>query len=124
MDQEESRDGEPQQTLIDELRQLIDEGKAYAEAELAWQKARATRAGQGIKIALAFGALALALAFFAFMALVLGLVLALSSLLTPLGATGAVVLGLLAMSALCLLVAARGWKRMTRDIGNDGGTDE
>lgn len=117
---EPASDTAEEPSLVEDLRLLVAEGRAYAESEIAWQKARAARAGRGIKRVLAFGALALSLVFFSLMALVLGLVLALSPSLTPLGATGAVMAGLLLLAALCGLLASAAWKRTARDIANEG----
>ena len=54
------------------------------------------------------------------MALVIGLILALTPQLSPLGAMAAVTLGLLLLAALSALAALLAWKRMARDIGNKG----
>ena len=77
------------------------------EAELAFQKARAGFVLRRAKGILALGALALALLFFVLMALIVGLLLALAPLLGPWGALGAVVCGLLLITALCVLGVIR-----------------
>ena len=105
-------------TLEDDLRQLIDDGRALVEAELAWQKARAVFAGKQAGGIALFGLLALALAFFALMALVFGLVLALVPLLTAWGAMAAVTGGLLLAAALVGLLAALRARRMVRLIAD------
>lgn len=99
-------------SLPEDLRQLADDARALAEAELAYQKSRAAFAGQEVKRITMLGALAAALVFFALMALTLGLVLALTPLLTAWGATAAVTAGLLITAGLCGLLAAIRWKRM------------
>ena len=78
-----------ERSLAEDLRQLIDDGRALAEAELAYRKSCAALAGKGAKGIAIFGALAAALVFFALMALTVGLVIALTPLLTALGAAGA-----------------------------------
>ncbi|NCU12391.1 MAG: phage holin family protein [Sphingomonadaceae bacterium] len=100
-----------ERSLVDDVRQLVDDGRTLLEAELAYQKSRALLAGEAAKAVAGWGALALALLFFALMALVLGLVLALTPKLGALAATGVVVVGLVALGALSGLTAARRWKR-------------
>ena len=105
-------------TLEDDVRQLVGDGRAFVEAELAWQKARAVFAGKQIGVIALLGLLALALAFFALMALVLGLVLALTPSLGGWGAMAAVTGGLLLTAALAGLLAALRARRMVRLIAD------
>jgi len=105
-------------TLEDDVRQLIGDARAWAEAQLAWQKARASFAGKQIGVVALLGLLALALAFFALMALVFGLVLALAPLLGAWRATAAVTGGLLLAAGLAALLAALRAKRMVRLIAD------
>src|SRR5690606_10872014 len=69
-------------SLADDLRRLSEDARALARAELAYQKSRAAFAGQEAKRIALLGLLAGVLTFFALMALTLGLVLALTPLLT------------------------------------------
>lgn len=101
-------------SLSDDVRQLLAEGRSLLSAELAYHKARMGVAGAGARGIAAWGALALALVFFALMALVLGLLLALGSLLGPWAALGIVVAGCVAGALLAALVALRRWRRMAR----------
>lgn len=101
-------------SLVDDARALVDDGRTLVEAELAYQKSRAAVVGAGAKGVAGWGALALALAFFALMALVMGLILALGSLVGPWWATIAVFAGLLVCAGLSGLVASRRWKRTAR----------
>lgn len=103
-------------SLADDLRQLVDDGRTLAEAEYAYQKSRAAFAGQGIKGVVMFGALAAALVFFALMALTVGLVLALTPLLTAWGAAGASFAGLLLAALICAVVARTRVRRLTRAL--------
>jgi len=107
-----------ERSLAEDLRQLAEDGKAFAEAELAYQKSRAGVAGQGLKGVAIFGALAAALVFFALMALTLGLVLALTPILGAWGAMGASFAGLLVMAGICAMVARSRLKRMLRLLGS------
>lgn len=107
--------------LLGSARALLGEGQSLLETELAFQKARAGFVLSRAKGILALGALALALLFFALMALVMGLLLALAPLIGPWGALAAVVLGLLALTGLCVLGVLRGIGAVTRAI--KGGSD-
>jgi len=106
--------------LLGSARALLGEGQSLLEAELAFQKARASFVLGRAKSILALGALALALLFFALMALVMGLLLALAPMIGPWGALGVVVLGLLALTGLCVLGMIRGIGAVTRAIKNKG----
>lgn len=105
-------------TLGDDLRQLIDDGRALAAAELAWQKSRAAYAGKQAGGVALLGLLALALVFFALMALVFGAVLALAPLLTAWGATAAVVGALLLAALVAGGLAALRVRRIARLIAD------
>lgn len=105
-----------ERSLVDDVRQLVGDGRTLLEAELAYQKSRALVAGQAAKSVAGWGALALALLFFALMALVLGLILALTPQLGALGAMGAVVAGLIVLAALSGWTALRRWKHAAAQI--------
>lgn len=94
-----------QPNLAEDLRLLADEAKAFAQAELAFQKARAAYAGRQMRTVAILLALALVLAFFAVLALVVGLVIALGPVLTPWGAVAFVTLLLLALAGTCAIIA-------------------
>lgn len=105
-----------ERSLVDDVRQLVDDGRTLLEAELAYQKSRALVAGEAAKAVAGWGTLALALLFFALMALVLGLVLALTPKLGALAATGVVVAGLVVLGAISGITAVRRWKRAAEQI--------
>ena len=102
--------------LGDDLRQLMEDGRTFVAAEIAWQKARASFAGKQAGGIALLGLSALALAFCALMALTFGLVLSLAPLLTAWGATAAVTGALLLAAMLAGAMAAMRAKRMTRLI--------
>jgi hypothetical protein len=108
-----------ERSLSDDLRQLADDARVLAQAELAYQKSRAAFAGQEVKRIAILGTLAAVLVFFALMALTLGLVIALTPLLTAWGATAAVFCGLLIVAGLCALLASSRWKRMTAMLADE-----
>jgi len=91
------------ESVTEELAALIDNGRTYAAAELAFQKTRAALAGRSIGIAVVCAIVAIILLHIAFLALAVGLVMALAPLVTIWGAIGIVFGGLL------LLVAVLGW---------------
>lgn len=97
-------------SLVDDVRQLAEDGKTLLEAELAYQKSRAALAGQGVKGAAAWGVLALMLLFFTLMAVVMGSLLALAPLLGGWLAMAVVVLVLLGATALSVWLALRRWQ--------------
>lgn len=116
MDQAQDHTGEA--SLGEEIRDLIDSGKALAAAELAWQKARAAYAGRQAGAIAIFALLAAAFAFFALVALVVGLLFALTPLLGVWGAMAAVsgtLLGLALILAAIALARTRTTARLLAD---------
>lgn len=109
-----------ERSLVEDVRQLVDDGRTLVEAELAYQKSRAVVAGMAAKSIAGWVLLGLALLFFSLMALVLGLILALTPVIGAASATLVVVLGLLAMGALSGLVALRRWKRAAALLSDEG----
>lgn len=98
--------------LFDELKQLGGDARAYAEAELAFQKVRAQIAARGVRDIALFGLIALIVAVFGLGALVVGLLLALAPLVTAWGATAIVAGGLFVVALVLALVAKAKWSRM------------
>ena len=99
----------PAGSLVDDLSSLIEDGQTYVAAELAYQKTRLSFVTAQGKAGAVLLLGALAMVHLALIALVVGLVFALSPVLGPFGATAAVTLGLLLIAAL---LAAAGGKRM------------
>ncbi len=105
----EAEDAE-EQPIGDLFGQLIDNGKAYAKAEVDLVRARAEGQAERAKRPAIFGAGAIAFGFASVIALVLTLVLALASLLGPLaGGLLATVISLLVAGGLGL-AALKSWK--------------
>lgn len=109
-----------ERSLVEDVRQLVDDGRTLVEAELAYQKSRAIVAGMAAKSIAGWVMLGLALLFFALMALVLGLILILAPAIGPVGATLAVVLGLVVMGALSGFTALRRWRRAAALLADEG----
>ena len=106
---DEATDDAPPPPLFDdsitgEIAALIDDGRTYAQAEIAFQKIRAKLAGRRIAVAIACIVIAIVLLHIAFLALAVGLVMALEPLVTIWGAIAIVV------GALLLLVLMLGLK--------------
>ena len=72
--------------------QLVDDGKRYARAEVEFYKAKAADKAQPLKAAAIYAGIAVTLALSAVTALLVGLILALQTLVGPLAATLIVVL--------------------------------
>jgi hypothetical protein len=109
-------------SLAQDLRQLADEAKTLAQAELAFQKSRAAFVGGEAKAIAALLVVALVVVFFAVMALVVGTVIALGPVLGPWGAMAAVTLVLLAIAAFSALSAKGRLKRMMIIAGSGNET--
>lgn len=96
------------ETLFEETSALIDDGRNYVEAEIAFQKIRAKLAGRLAGASLGLVVLALILLHIALLALAVGLVIALAPLVTIWGAI------LIVVGALLLAVGLLGWMAMKR----------
>src|SRR3546814_5567625 len=84
---------------------LVEDGKAYARAEIERQKIRAAEIGLEFRNIAILLALAAVLGLAGVVALLVGLIMALTPALGPLGATGAVFGGVLVIIFLLLLFA-------------------
>lgn len=85
-------------SLADDVSALIEDGKTYIDAELAFQKSRAGYAGNQTKQSVIYAMGALAFLHLALIGLVIGLIMAIEPYLTAFGAT-AVVVGVLLIGA-------------------------
>jgi hypothetical protein len=103
--------------LVGDIRQLAADAKNLAEAELAYQTSRAKVAGEAARNIALFGVVAFVLAFFALGALTVGLLLALTPLVTAWGATAIVVGALLIGAFLCLNAVNARVKRLRQSLG-------
>lgn len=109
-------------SLVEDVKSLVEDGRTLLEAELAFQKSRAAIAGESAKGIAGWAVLALALLFLTLLALVVGLLLALSfaSPLGPWGALGVVTCGLLLSGALSGWVAVRRIERIKALLAEPG----
>lgn len=99
-------------SLTEDIAGLIESGKTYAQAEIAFQKTRASLAGKAAGKAAVQLIGALVLVHIALVALAVGLIIALAPLITIWGAIGVVVGGLL----LLVAVLVQGAKRRANQI--------
>jgi hypothetical protein len=99
-------------SLFDDVGALVEDGKTYAEAELAYQKSRLIFATGHAKWVAIFGGLALVLVVLALVALVIGALLGLVPVLGAWGATAVVFAALVAASAILLGLAMARWSRL------------
>lgn len=89
-------------SLTDDIFALIDDGKIYAEAEVAFQKSRAGYAANRAAGAVAFGLGAFGVFHLALIAATVGVVIALVPLVGPWIATGIVTFALLVAGFILL----------------------
>ncbi|WP_296679895.1 phage holin family protein [Novosphingobium sp.] len=99
-----------QRSLIEDVRVLVEDGRTLVEAEVAYQKSRASVAGAGAKGVIAWGALAAALVFFLLMAIVLGVLIGLAGVVGPWASTAIMVTSLGILAAFSAQIASRRWK--------------
>jgi len=108
-----------QRSLVDDIEDLVNDARTYFDAELTYQKTRASFVGACIKRAISMGLAALLVATFAVIGLTIGLIIALTPHLTAWGAT-AVVVGVMLLGAFLLVRgAASAWKQMMAAIQED-----
>lgn len=115
-----------QRSLFDDFEALIDDARTYFDAELSYQKSRAGFVANRIKKVVALGAVAAYFAVLATIGLTVGLIIALTPLISAWGATAVVVLALLLIAYLLVRAASKNWKEMMsamspppEDSGND-----
>lgn len=113
-----STEADQEPSLGDDLSALIDDGKAYVEAELTFQKSRASFAGQEAKAGIGFALAMFALLHLALIGIVVGLILALGPIVGFFPATGIVVGVLLLCTALFGWLAVRRFKGISRAFDN------
>ena len=106
--------------MLDDVHALIDDGKTYLQAELAFQKTRAAFIADRALGAIALGGVAALLGFLALIGLTIGLILALEPFLTIWGASALVVALLLLGAFLAARAAAARFKHLMSAIQSDG----
>ncbi len=99
-------------SLSDDIVALIDDGKTYFEAEVAFQKSRLAFAADRGKSGILYGVCAFAVFHLALVALVIGAIFALTPIITAWGATAAVVGVLLLAGAIFGMKARNRFARL------------
>jgi hypothetical protein len=95
------------------IHELIEEGKAYALAEIDWVKAIAAAKGKAIAVPAGLFGAAFIFALAAIMALAVGVVVALSRFVGPLAAG---FIGMLIFAAVAGGLGWYGYQRLRRDL--------
>lgn len=95
---------------------LVEDLRTYVDAELNYQKTRASFVADRIKKTIVFGAVAAFVAVLALIGLTMGLIIALTPHLTAWGATAVVVLGLLLIAAYLASKAGKAWNSMMAEF--------
>ena len=106
-------------SLLDEVESLVEDGRTYAEAELAFQKSRLAYVAEHAKWAAIFGGLAAVLAMLAIVGLVIGALLALTPELTAWGAAGVVFAVLVVVASILVRMASARWKSLLQAFEAD-----
>jgi hypothetical protein len=103
----------PERPVGELVHELIENGKAYARAEIGLGKAIAAAKGKAIAIPAALFAAALFIAMAAINALAVGVVLALETFIGPLAAG---FVGMLIFAAVAGLLGWAGYAKLRRDL--------
>lgn len=106
-------------SLVEDLEVLVDDARTYLDAELTYQKSRASFVSDRIKRTLAFAVGAAIVGLLAAIGLTVGLIIALTPLVTGWGATAIVVGALLIVAYLLIRRAAGAWGDIRRVTGSD-----
>ena len=121
----DSDPGEPfVRVLADDIGALAGDALNYVDAEFAFQKTRARFVGNRAVTALAFGVVAVVLALLAAIGLTVGLIIALTPLVTAWGATAIVVGLLLLVAYLCVRRAQGAAGAIGAAFAGDGPAEE
>lgn len=102
-----------QRSLYDDIEALFTDARTYFDAELTYQKSRAGFVAGRIKVAVVSGLVAAFLAVLALIGLTMGLIIALTPLITAWGATAVVVLAILFAAYLLVRRAGKAWQDLT-----------
>ncbi|MBK5264560.1 MAG: phage holin family protein [Alphaproteobacteria bacterium] len=111
--QDDSIDQPQDEPIGDVLTRLVESGKSYAQAEINRQKIRASEIGLEFCIISALIAVAAFLTLASMVALIIGIIIALTPVMGALGATSVVVGGVLVFAFLLLLLARSRFRRLS-----------
>ena len=102
-----------ERSLYDDVEALLNDARTYVDAELTYQKSRAGFVANRLKAMVVCGLVAAFLAVLALIGLTMGLIIALTPLITAWGATAVVVLGILLIAFLLGRQAGKAWKDLS-----------
>ena len=105
--------------LLDDLEALVEDARTYFDAEMSYQKTRAGFVADRLKKTIAFGVVAAYFAVLATIGLTVGLIIALTPLITAWGATAIVVLALLLAAYLLVRKAGKAWRDIMGAVKSD-----
>ena len=109
-----------ERSLFDDIDDLIDDARTYFDAELSYQKSRAAFVAECLKKGIGFVVVALVLVFLALIGLTVGLVIALTPLITAWGATAVVVLVYLLLAAVLVRGALKAFRGIKIALNEEG----
>ena len=101
-------------SLIEDLERLVDDAQTYFNAELTYQKSRAAFILDRVKKTVIFAVAAGVIGFLAAIGLTVGLIIALTPLITGFGATALVVGVMLLVAYLLIRRALTNWQDVSR----------
>lgn len=107
-----SATGEPRRSLLEDAGALLEDGRTYIEAELAYQKSRALHVVDRGKSALVYAIAGALFALLTLIGLTVGLIISLAQVFGPWIASIAVVLVMAAIAGLLLRAAQRRWNAL------------
>ena len=120
----ETEEAAASRSLLDDVEALYRDARTYLDAELSYQKTRASFVADRVKTTIVFGVVAGFLAILATIGLTVGLIIALTPLVTAWGATAIVVGVLLLLAYLMVRKASSAWSNMTAVMAEDDGSDD
>ena len=109
-DDEASGDAGESRSLLEDIEYLVADVRMWLDTEMSFQKSRAALVSNRLKIIAAAGLLAALLGVLALVGLTVGLIIALTPLITAWGATAVVVLLLLLIAWMMIRRAALAWQ--------------
>lgn len=121
MSAEQADEDAGKRSIMDDIEALIDDARTYFDAELTYQKSRAAFVASCLKKGIAFVVIAAVLGFLALVGLTVGLVFALSPLITAWGATAVVVVVYLLIAIVLVRAAVGAFKGISTALNEDKG---
>jgi hypothetical protein len=119
----EQREVDCTRSLLDDLEDLLFDAGTWLDAELTYQKTRASFVVGSFKRTVLLGAVGAVFAVFAMVGLTVGLIIALTPLVTAWGATAIVAGGLFLAAYLAVRRAGSAWSDMMEAIHEKGTAD-